>query len=654
MAHTKETQIFQFLMEHKDRFVTSKELAEYLSCSDRTVRNYLKLIDQTLDVQGVQLLSKQGQGYRIVFESQEAYRQFCLTYGIGETFSSPQGEDRLAFILNKLLFEQLALRFDDLADELYVSRSTLSHDFKKIRHLLADYQLTIESRANKGVYVAGKERDKRRFIMDYFLENLFLKTLHSQVASDLFDSSLSLEELAKIVLEECQEAQLRLSDFVLQNLVVHIALAMERIKLGFEIQQLDTALSGIDKEQTVAQKILDRISERTQLDFPVQEVDYITLHLLAKSQAFQGTQAEQLKEELRKSLVEAFRTLGLEEIYHFTSDFQLMEGLLAHLLTLQVRLKSHIALTNPLAEDIQRNYNDIFFLTKELLNNMVLFSGDQISDDEIAYVSLHFLAALERQKEHRRFSVLAICATGIGAAQMLRNRLENEFGDRIEIRDVVGYYELSQEKLQGIDFIVSAVDLSNLYFQIPVFTVSVFLKPEEVAQIRQAMGQMQAFHCRRNSESLPPSINLFTAYFSEAHFLVWKNPDRQGLLEAMVDTLSVGESADFKDLMLEAISQRESLSSIVFSEKIAVPHPVRPIGQEIKVAIAICRFPLAWDSQSHQVQLVFLLSPSVYGNEGLKEVTDKIIFLMEREDLQQALIACQNVEEFLTIFEKVV
>ena len=122
----------------------------------------------------------------------------------------------------------------------------------------------------------------------------------------------------------------------------------------------------------------------------------------------------------------------------------------------------------------------------------------------------------------------------------------------------------------------------------------------------------------------------------------------------MVDSLSIGEEPDFKELMLEAIGQRENLSSVVFSEKIAVPHPVRPIGQEIKVAIAICRSPLTWDSQSNQVQLVFLLSPSVYGNEGLKEVTDKIVSLTEREDLQQALIACQNVEEFLTIFEKVV
>ena len=64
-----------------------------------------------------------------------------------------QSDDRLAFILNKLLFEQVPVLFDDLVEELYVSRSTLSNDFKKIRQMLAEYNLTIESRANKGVYV---------------------------------------------------------------------------------------------------------------------------------------------------------------------------------------------------------------------------------------------------------------------------------------------------------------------------------------------------------------------------------------------------------------------------------------------------------------------------------------------------------------------
>lgn len=656
MLNIKEKDILQFLIKNKERFVTSKELAEYLSCSDRTVRNALKLIEKTMIIQGVQLISKQGQGYQIFFENQGAYQEFRQTYELEEDYTKTavsKGDDRLVFILNKLLFEQVPVLFDDLADELYVSRSTLSHDFKKIRVMLSEYNLSIESRANKGVYVSGEERDKRRFIMHYFLENQFLKTLHCYVKFNFFDQTVPLEEFARIVLDECQEANLKLSDFVLQNLVVHIALSMIRLKSGFEIKNIDCQMTDDAIERKVAQRILSKVSQVTNQEFPVQEIDYITLHLLAKSQQCQKNQKNISEECLKKSLVKTFQDLGLDDIYNFSSDFQLIEGLITHLMTLQVRLESRITLNNPLVNEIKQNYSDIFFMTREILANMDMFLEWPISDDEIAYVSLHFLAAMERSKESTKFNILAICATGFGAAQMLRNRLETEFGNRVEVVDVIGYYELNQEKLRGIDFIVSAVDLSNLYFQIPVFKVSVFLKSDEIEMIRKAMDHMQVSSYIQSSKISKFENNSFRQYFSKENFLICTESDKVNLLKKMVEGLSVGESNEFEQSLLYGIKQREELSSVVFSEKIAVPHPIQPFSTEGKVSVAICKDSLLWDNQSSHVQLVFLLSPSIYGNEGLATVTKKIVSLTENDELQNQLISCNNFEDFINIFEKI-
>lgn len=656
MLNIKEKDILQFLIKNKERFVTSKELAEYLSCSDRTVRNTLKLIEKTMIIQGVQLISKQGQGYQMFFENQGAYQEFRQTYELEEDYTKTavsKGDDRLVFILNKLLFEQVPVLFDDLADELYVSRSTLSHDFKKIRVMLSEYNLSIESRANKGVYVSGEERDKRRFIMHYFLENQFLKTLRCYVKFNFFDQTVPLEEFARIVLDECQEANLKLSDFVLQNLVVHIALSMIRLKSGFEIKNIDCQMTDDAIERKVAQRILSKVSQVTNQEFPVQEIDYITLHLLAKSQQCQKNQKNISEEVLKKSLFKIFQNLGLDDIYNFSSDFQLIEGLITHLMTLQVRLENRITLNNPLVDEIKQDYSDIFFMTREILANMDMFIEWSISDDEIAYVSLHFLAAMERSKESTKFNILAICATGFGAAQMLRNRLETEFGNRVEVVDVIGYYELNQEKLRGIDFIVSAVDLSNLYFQIPVFKVSVFLKSDEIEMIRKAMDHMQVSSYVQSSKISKFENNSFRQYFSKENFLISTESDKVNLLEKMIEGLSVGESNEFEQSLLHGIKQREELSSVVFSEKIAVPHPIQPFGTEGKVSIAICKDSLLWDNQSSHVQLVFLLSPSIYGNEGLATVTKKIVSLIENDELQNQLISCNNFEDFINIFEKI-
>ena len=77
------------------------------------------------------------------------------------------------------------------------------------------------------------------------------------------------------------------------------------------------------------------------------------------------------------------------------------------------------------------------------------------------------------------------------------------------------------------------------------------------------------------------------------------------------------------------------------------------MGIEVKVSVGFCQEPLSWDNQSSHIQLVFLLSPSLYGNDGLKDVTKKIVSLTENDDLQKQLINCKDFEDFITIFEKI-
>ena len=43
--------------------------------------------------------------------------------------------------------------------------------------MLSEYNLSIESRANKGVYVSGEERDKRRFYHALFPRESIFKNI---------------------------------------------------------------------------------------------------------------------------------------------------------------------------------------------------------------------------------------------------------------------------------------------------------------------------------------------------------------------------------------------------------------------------------------------------------------------------------------------
>lgn len=654
MLNKKEKQIIQYLTKDKEQFVTSKELAAHMGCSDRTIRTYYKTLVEKLDNHsGLDLISKQGYGYKLDILDDDAYADFLEENHINDHHFNYQSvtdiNDRYNFLLNKLLFEQNEIYFDDLADELFVSRSTLSSDFKKIREKFKPYHLKIESKANKGVYVMGQERDKRRFIMDYFIDSGFINTMHSYVDNELLNQRISFEELTIIVLDECREGGLKLSDFVIQNLVIHIALAIRRITEGFRISKVsddEVVLRGL-AERRVAENILKRVSVSTGIHFPIEEVDYITLHLVSKGHGNSCHISEVLQEQVRQELIDSIDQINPS----VKNDFQLIEGLLAHLSTMYIRLQGKVVMENPLTAEIQANYRDMYQLAERVVSNMPTFSPYTLSPNEIAYIALHFMAAKERYKEQRKYNVLVICATGYGSAQMLKSRIENELGNLVSITDVIGYYEINDEKLKGIDFIVSSIDLSNLMFNIPVFTVSVFLNDEELKDIKQGIAHLNTSMANVEDHQAELTVkDVFDDYFSEDYFFLMSDATKEDVLKKLAESISVNENDQFEKRLLDMMKQREAMSSIVFGENIAVPHPLKAVGSKHHFAVAIVKDGVKWDEQYSSIKIIFLMSMSIHDNDGLPELTSAIVDLVDNPKLQEQMLACQSFDEFKKIF----
>lgn len=661
MLSSKEKKLVQHLLKHKEDFTTSKTLAQLLSCSDRTIRTYIRTIEEELSsYPGTAIICRQGKGYQLRVTNQESLHR--LNQDFGQTESLLVGSevsdvnDRHSYILNKLLLEQQDLLFDDLAEELFVSRSTLSSDFKKIRQDLAAYDLSIESKANKGVYVVGEEQRIRRFIMVYFFKNEFFQTLSHYVDDDLVYGKINFEVLTVIVLDECREAGLKLSDFVIQNLVVHIALGIRRLAEGYQLSAIDKGLAeSHPKEFSVASRIMSRISLATKLDFPEAEIAYITLHLIAKGQTTDDNQDN--TSQLRQEVVAVLTDSTFQDSIPLSQDFQFLEGLLTHLMTLYLRCRSGIVLDNPLLEDIKANDARAFQLAQLLLKHLPTFAGYDLSDDETAYVALHIMAAQERYKEQFKFNVLVICATGYGSAQMLRSRIENELRQYVTIVDVIGYYDIQADKLKGVDFILSSIDLSHLIFNIPVFTTSVFLKEDELREIRERIESLAQTRRQLGIDPKPVQSKndlseLFDRFFSIDNFYIERSggANKLDILHKLAGRLARDEKDGFSDRLLEMMFQRERLSSVLFSKTIAVPHPIKAVSSKLKIAVAILPQGVDWQENNARVNLIFLPSLSQAGNDGLEVITKAIVDLVDRPDLQDQFRQVQSFDAFRELF----
>ncbi|MDY3024939.1 MAG: PRD domain-containing protein [Streptococcus hyovaginalis] len=656
MLNTKEKMILQYLYQHRGVFSTSKDLAAHLSTSDRTIRTYIKKLttDLTIDDTGFTILSKQGYGYQLQIEDEDTYHCFLLANDLAVGLDFSDIENRHKVILNKLIFEEETILFDDLADQLFVSRSTLSTDFKKIRKQLEKYQLKIESKPYRGVYVLGHEQDKRHFIMDYFFGDHFHQNMNHFVGSDILELPISLEELMIIVLDECRNQHLKLSDYAIQNLVIHLGLAIQRFQKGFAISPIHLDTEKYDRELLVAANIAKRLSKRLGGDgyIPEEETQYIALHLISKSlsEAISSLETQSLRQEV---------ILGLEQCdeiegYEFSSDLALIEGLVTHMEVLLERLKNNIHLANPLLEEIQSRYNESYQLTKHFVKALPSFTVYTLSQDELAYIALHIMASVERQKEKHKLNILVICATGFGSAQMLKNRIMNELGQYVTISDVIGYYDLTNDSLKDVDAIMSTIDLSNLVFNIPVLTVSVFLSDQEITLAKQVFSTMQMTQShqaarRSQSFSLTEVVQAFDHYFSEDHFLYLESAEKSELLEKMIRQL-IPDDVAYQEELAHLIQGRERLSTLVFDQDIAVPHPLKPINDQHQIAVAIVKNGVHWEDNFDQIRLIFLVAPSIYTNEGLKSITSRIVDLVDLPDVKNALIEAKDFQTFKTIF----
>ncbi|HEL1032276.1 TPA: BglG family transcription antiterminator [Streptococcus equi subsp. zooepidemicus] len=658
MLSKKEMAIVAFLISQKGQFVSSATLAKAIGMSDRTVRKYLKELISSLPNKGAHIISKQGQGYCLEIDHSMAFEIFwqeslASKKRLADVTQVEETVDREHYLLNKFFFEEPVWDFEELCQELYISRTTLNHVLAVIRDRIRPYQLQLDV-SHQRVQVTGKEEAIRHFIMDYFFATSFDDSMYAIVDNTFLDH-IKFADITIIVLDECRDAKLKLSDFVMHNLVLHIALMVQRIRSGYPLAffSIPAAIRQSDEYQ-VALRILYRVEEVMGIRFPKEEANYIALHLKVKH-SVDGSPQDNKADDLLRSHLKA----GIVKASHLTgmsleADSSLLQGLLAHMKPLATRLENHIQLTNPLTEEIKSKYPEAFALTKQAFENIPELQAYDLSDDEWAYISLHVMAAIERYSNRHKLRVLVVCATGYGSAMMLKNRLEKEFEGRFQIVDVISYYEITQERLQTVDVIISSISLANVMFLTPVITVSVFLSDQDIKAIRQFIGEQEGIRREAASSSqmsLEKAEQILKGVFSPKRFLYVKEKlSKKALLLKMIACLDEAMDEAFVEAFYHQIVLRENYSSIVFGEVLAFPHPANPMTYSEQVVVAVCQEPIDWDESHRAVHFIFLLSPSKGRNSYLKYISPSLVSFVNQAELQQALLEEPSYVQFVTLF----
>ena len=480
---------------------TLNELSEEYGVSDRLVRYIIDDCDFYLRSIGLPPISFDDEGVSLKIT---ASQKKILLEKIGnlDVYSyAVSASERRDYILLSMLCCTEPLKSAFFASLLNVSKSSIDKDIAMARQEIDAYNLDIKAMAGKGSYLDGDEIDIRylylKIISRYFDFGKAVSEESSQVQSFMerniyvFVFELYLKKVLKIVEDVEADSKLKLSFLSLKDLCIYLIIMINRISLNRSITLFNDYIEEIKELKTYEQanEICEKIAREFGIGISSSERAYVCLML--ESAYYTATDSFAIKEWAVVQTVanELIHSVSQKLNVDLSGDSQLINLLTLHLGLTSFKTHNKIPIVNAELENIRTSYEHVFTVVKESVSEIKkeLFEG--ITDDDIAYITLHFQAALERNKEKgKTYNIIVVCIHGYGTASLMKEMIVSRFRN-IVVKKIITRNNISNEDLSGIDFIVSSVDLNET--RCPVVKVNTILKKQDQMAIEKTMNSVR-------------------------------------------------------------------------------------------------------------------------------------------------------------------
>ncbi|WP_270406136.1 BglG family transcription antiterminator [Paenibacillus timonensis] len=644
--NNRQKDILHMLLTETRPHLVVRDIALQFGCSERTIRNDLDEIDRYLtETSNARLVRKPGFGVTLDMTELDKSEIASRLLRPAKHKEQETEEERLVAVAYQLLMETKPITIQELADKHYTSKTVIKKDLDTLREWLEKRDLAVVSKQKVGVLVDGKERDKRAALSK-------LSQLTGEAGQTFIKDRFAPHELDIVTRELKQlelDAQLAFTDEAFDNLLIHTLLMIRRTKLKQPITFSEQEKIFVREKQEFrwTGAFIRKLERLFAVHFPEDEAAYLTAHILGgkiRSQARIETEdpgADPAAEtaEARGLAETLVRKMSALTWVDFGKDEVLMEGLRIHLYSTLNRLSYGLTVSNPMLQDIKRMYPYMFDMVIYATRELSAGYPFAIPEEEAAYLTLHFQAAVERlsQPAEDRKRIVTVCHMGVGMSQILRTKLERKFPE-LDVLDSVRKADLPAYLAQhSVDFIISTIPLEQV--NTPSITVSPLLEAGEMQKIADFIGKLdqEPGHAEHAGSilGLYTQPSLVYPRLSIGH--------RFELIEWLANELADQGFVD-RDYAHQALL-RERLSSTTIGGGIAIPHGDPKLIRTSRIAVATLQEPLEW--QEEKVSIVFMLALAPQEQEMMKKLFQRLSLLSEQPSTVERLVRAQTPEELL-------
>ena len=601
----QEREIVRILVQDGPR--TASQLSDSLGISVRTLRSRIKKIGNDSD--GLILSTRHG--YDVDAKKAQEYlgRSDQCEDGVPQT-----NEDRAIWVLRRLIRADRPIDTYEMANELFISISTMNLVMAKVRRQLADNDLSIKT-VNGRICIEGSERNLRRMTSDLlFKESVDRRSefVGIDTIQEFFPevSVTTIETIVKQALEE------------------HHRFANECIN---------------EDTYPIASQMANRINDECHCHLGGRERNELAMLLSSCTKSMNATQAR-TPGELRGYIGESTLLLvdklidALRNYYDVDlSDGEFYVRFALHINGLMKRAEDGSYVRNPLSADIKARcplLYDASVLEAEVIRKE---TGIVINDDEIAYIAFHLGSSLDAQRQlTAKVRVILCCPSWYGIGTRILNFLSSYLGETLVVTAVVESInpELSKS-LEEVDAIVSVSNVKETY-GLPVYQIGITPNQKDVEALQTLVSRILK---KRRAEHL--GLELDSLLSKQAFIYHPSDNSREQAIHTLANRLY--ELGLVPQNYERQVFDREALSDTAFGI-VAIPHTMSHCAVSSVIGILIPDKPLSWGKS--KVELVLMLAFSRLERAMFNEVFDSLVSILQSSELVRRLAECTSFDEF--------
>ncbi|MEH7299145.1 BglG family transcription antiterminator [Neobacillus drentensis] len=681
----RSTALLSYLLKAQS-YVTVQELSEKFHISRRTTYYDIGKINDWLEENNLPPVKHvRSAGFLL---EEEAAAQVPNKLGTLKTWHYEySAKERKAWLAIYLMAREIPLYLENLMEKVRVSRNTTIEDLKELKIELEKFDLTLEFERKSGYVILGDENDKRKAIVHYLqhvLPNENWQSFLSKIPIILNTDSNAfafekLKAIQQIVGDSEQELNIEFTDEFVYSLSVRLLLFCRRVSQGkkISIDPIEKDVLRETKQYKAAKKIGERLSALFEIDFPEDEILYITKHLLSSrvqfSEDLQPNSKGNDSEILAKVVTKMVTDFQKYACVFFKERQEIEKSLLLHVKPAYYRIRYGLEFESDMTESIKEQYHDIFQITKKVISHLETVVGKKVNENEIALITMHFGGWMRKvgAKPAVRKKALLVCTNGVGTSRLLLHQLEGLFSTI----DLIGSSSLREyeKKQYDVDFVISTIPLEEK--NIPVFVVNPILTEAEKESLLKKVNVHFDQGTKQNSsiEALMEIIRRHTdvldkeglqqelkQYLYKPEKVVKEvgKPSLRDLLQLRRIQLK-NEVSDWKEAIQVAsepllqeglitdkyvevmISNVNNMGPyIVIAPKVAIPH-ARPEDGVNKLSMSLLKLsktvPFS-EKSKHAIQIVIVLA-AVDGETHLKALSQLSKMLSDQKGTNQILLA---------------